>query len=739
MRSAIMRQIRTLAVVAAAILLSSCGGEGVKSVKPVIQNAPTSLSDALLNGSDEATLARLLPQFRADLNRPDASGFTPLMQLAATASPALLKQALQLGGDPSQKVTVNDRSFDTVDMVQAVFALQRPASIQQQQQGALTLSGTANAAPSTTPLSPEQAQQLVVKLALLQSYQAEQQLRAADPQHTKLQREFQQWSDTTRQQLAALSQPIATIAEPTLPPVETFAKSPFESVAMFQQRMEQARQRREQQTAKLLADYRQRVEQRNRQVEKTSRELAQLQQQITQRNDDYQQRLAAISADIEQRIAKQQPHFIAKAVATVYGAPWLQALEVDGQPKYDAEKGLMFASLGFSHLEERQEVIFPIAAGRGAEQFYRQLQAGSLIPQVAFERDAAQRLTLAAVTVAQAQHTLSARLGSSELFTTAKPLEVVLQNRSTPEQLAQAEQPLVRFDEQALAQLQLQNPNIKDVQFEAYLQQEQQAFNDDIPQRLAQISAAPIDKRQWLFVIGIERYQNTDNILYSRRSAELFAQVAAKSLGIHPSRQVVLLDDRASSGQIQDQLKLMLSKVEAGDRILFYYSGHGLPVAEEGNTPYLLPADKIPDFVADDPFYRADNLYQRLQSSAAAQVVVFMDSCFTGTTDGKSIFGGTRAATRLQPRRLTLGEGAKMAVLTAGTDKQFSNALPESGHRLFSYYLMKELMNRPASVGDLALQVTAAVDRKSRDLGGLNRQTPVLTGNRQLSLQSSNR
>ncbi|QEP43381.1 hypothetical protein D5085_09750 [Ectothiorhodospiraceae bacterium BW-2] len=64
--------------------------------------------------------------------------------------------------------------------------------------------------------------------------------------------------------------------------------------------------------------------------------------------------------------------------------------------------------------------------------------------------------------------------------------------------------------------------------------------------------------------------------------------------------------------------------------------------------------------------------------------------------------------------------------------KQFSNGYPETGHRLFSYYLMKALLKPPTHIGDLALQVSGDVNRTSLDLGGLNRQTPVLMGNRAL-------
>lgn len=252
---------------------------------------------------------------------------------------------------------------------------------------------------------------------------------------------------------------------------------------------------------------------------------------------------------------------------------------------------------------------------------------------------------------------------------------------------------------------------------------------------LAQKPAATINKKRWLFVIGIENYRKTDSILYSRNSAETFSKVASHTLGIHPSRRVVLLDEQASGGAIQDELRLMLRKVREGDEVYFYYSGHGLPVPEEGNAPYLLPSDKIPDFIAEDAFYKAESIYRLLEDSKASSVIAFMDACFTGQTDGKSIFMGTKAATRLQPKKIGYSSQGKLAIITAGTNKQFSNAYQEKEHRLFTYYLMHSMLTgKYKNIGRLSEKVRSDVYDKSLDLGGLNEQSPVFTGNPDLQL-----
>ena len=259
------------------------------------------------------------------------------------------------------------------------------------------------------------------------------------------------------------------------------------------------------------------------------------------------------------------------------------------------------------------------------------------------------------------------------------------------------------------------------------------SFGDDIPQLLKRHKQAKVDKRKWLFVIGAGEYKETSDILYSRRSAELFAKVASKILGIDPSRSMVLLDKDATSGSIKGQLKGMLRKVKSGDTLYFYYSGHGVPDPADQNAPYMLATDHVPDFIHENDYFRLENIYQSL-STSGAKVVAFMDSCFSGRTDDESVFGSDKGAVRLKPKELSISAGGSLAVITAGSGKQFSNAFPSRGHRLFSYYLMKAMLKGHTKVSTLYDNVSSEVYKESLNLGGLKEQKPVFLGNRNLTL-----
>ena len=259
--------------------------------------------------------------------------------------------------------------------------------------------------------------------------------------------------------------------------------------------------------------------------------------------------------------------------------------------------------------------------------------------------------------------------------------------------------------------------------------------SDDLIELLEKIKPARPDDKKWLFVIGAEDYKNTDSIVYSRRSAERFVEVASKVFGIKLNRRVVLLEG-ATGGAIEDQLKAMLRKVRKGESIYFYYSGHGIPIrnaATRENTPYMLAIDHEPSLIEEKEFYNLNNIYDILNESQASKVLVILDSCFSGSTDGKSVLKGV-GATMLIPDLPLLNREGKMAVITAGTDNEYSNALPAKQHRLFSYYLMRALLTgKYRNIGDLHATVYDAVVEESRNLGGTNRQTPQLQGNPNLT------
>ncbi len=255
--------------------------------------------------------------------------------------------------------------------------------------------------------------------------------------------------------------------------------------------------------------------------------------------------------------------------------------------------------------------------------------------------------------------------------------------------------------------------------------------NDDIHRKLNGVSQAKVDPKKWLFIISIENYEFADNIIYNKNTAKNFRDVAKKTLGIEDSHIAFMSEDGATAGAIKGKLRTKLRRVEKGDTVYFYYSGHGIPVASKDNEPYMLPADTMVDYVEDEEFFKLKNIYALLTDSKASKVVAIIDACFSGATDNKAVIKGVAAA-RLKPKGIKIDED-KMFVITAGKDKQYSNKFDDKSNRLFSYYVMDALMDGKRDSMSMYRYVYKNVKDESYKMGDLNLQEPTLMGNKDMS------
>lgn len=258
-------------------------------------------------------------------------------------------------------------------------------------------------------------------------------------------------------------------------------------------------------------------------------------------------------------------------------------------------------------------------------------------------------------------------------------------------------------------------------------------YENDLERDLKQAANANKDNKKWAFVVGIENYVFSEKISYAKRSAKLYADVLIKTQGVPKNHVTLLIDERATGNIIKNSLKSMLRKVKKGDTIYFYYNGHGIPVPSEKNEPYMLASDMSVEFVQDDKFFALKNIYKLLTDSKADNVVAVVDSCFSGATDGKVLLKGVAAA-RLVPKKIGF-DAQKMSIITAGQKRQYSNGYDKKGHRLFSYFVMKDLIKGSSDMSTLYNQVYRQTKNTSYELyGDLRVQEPSIDGNKKLKL-----
>lgn len=252
---------------------------------------------------------------------------------------------------------------------------------------------------------------------------------------------------------------------------------------------------------------------------------------------------------------------------------------------------------------------------------------------------------------------------------------------------------------------------------------------DDLKPKIEQMPAAPEDSSKWLFVFAVENYENTDKVTFAKNSGELVLKAFQKRFGISPRNTYSLIDDKATTAAFLDKMSALVANVKYGDTIYFYYSGHGIP-DQKTQEAFILPKDKMVNYVAQEEGLKLSSIYDKLARSQAGHIYAFVDSCFSGRTDNKSNFVGVAPGLfRVKDYKVD----SRMTVVSAGKHNQFSNAYESKGHRMFSYFLLKALTKKragAASVETVYDEVSADVLSASNAKGDSYKQEPQILGNR---------
>jgi hypothetical protein len=478
------------------------------------------------------------------------------------------------------------------------------------------------------------------------------------------------------------------IATPELPKVKTLEKARFEKTSEFRARVQKELDIREAELFTIQEKYRSKVENRNAIVLNLSI--------INSRAEKFKDILFLKAKEL-------QPTFINWAIADTMG-------EYKIEPKdYNADSEILLATISATNSNYSKDVTFKISP-KNAQAIWD--NPNSTSSTIDFKIDGS-TIRVAEIKV----DGFSANLDKK--FKNGEKVQFAIQNTNKD------------FSNQ---QFSIQSANLKDTKVDR-TQFVESKFMDDIPSLIAKTQKAPIDNKKWAFVIGVENYKDADVVPYSKRSAEMFGKVLTHSLGV-PKRNIYsLIDEDASTTSIKDNMRRMLENVKDGDTVYFYYSGHGVP--NNDGKAYILPQDKFVDYVHEDKNLQLENIYLSLTSSKAGKVVAFVDSCFSGKTgaeNDETLFKGKGVAGIYAKDIKIEFDKNKMAVLTAGSNSQFSNMFEDKGHRMFSYYLMREILEGKKSIDTLYSKVKSEVFETSNKIGDRYKQVPEIDGNEKLVL-----
>lgn len=128
--------------------------------------------------------------------------------------------------------------------------------------------------------------------------------------------------------------------------------------------------------------------------------------------------------------------------------------------------------------------------------------------------------------------------------------------------------------------------------------------------------------------IGLSEYSEPrQNLMGPNIDVQLMIDIARK-LGFNSSQMEKLYDEDATRGNILRELRNLAQGVTSEDKILIYYSGHGIRVedttSQNGCDEALVP------YGGKDNAITGDDISAALANNPAAEILFIVDSCFSG-------------------------------------------------------------------------------------------------------------
>gem|GEM_PF-933438 len=255
----------------------------------------------------------------------------------------------------------------------------------------------------------------------------------------------------------------------------------------------------------------------------------------------------------------------------------------------------------------------------------------------------------------------------------------------------------------------------------------------------------PPPSTQWAVIIGVGGYEHSavPKLRYPVADADAVYQTLLASGGFK-KENILLLTDKTERRPTLRNIKWALGTFLArsahkDDLVVIYFAGHGASevdqrgIERDGLSKYLVPIDADPDDLYSSalPMDEMQNVLQRIE---AERVTVFLDTCYSGAAGGRTFASTKTRGVNVDDvflERLTRSKGR--AIVTASRPSEVSIELPDLGHGVFTYYLVRGLqgyadLNRDGivSLQEIYEYLAQEVSKKSRAVGG--NQHPMLKG-----------
>lgn len=232
-------------------------------------------------------------------------------------------------------------------------------------------------------------------------------------------------------------------------------------------------------------------------------------------------------------------------------------------------------------------------------------------------------------------------------------------------------------------------------------------------------------------IISNENYSEVENVQFALNDGEVLSQYLEKTLGLPKSN--IKYVPNATLNNMRKQINWLKQVADAFGKeakVIFYYSGHGLP-DEKSKNAYLMPVDGYHSDMTTN--LSINHLYEELASLDVAQVTVFMDACFSGSQRGDNMLVAARS---VKVKSRANAPKGKLIVFSAAQGDETAYPLKDKYHGMFTYYLLKKLkeVGDKVTLGELSDYITTEVKRASLLQNG-KLQTPSTSVSSEIEME----
>ena len=210
------------------------------------------------------------------------------------------------------------------------------------------------------------------------------------------------------------------------------------------------------------------------------------------------------------------------------------------------------------------------------------------------------------------------------------------------------------------------------------------------------VTTSDIYDNSYALIIGIDKYQNVQNLNYAVKDAESIQDILINTFDFPDGNVTLLKNEDATKQNIIEAFSDITTKAEEKDRVLIYFAGHGetMDLPDGGEMGYLLPVDGN-----DKNLYLSsiamDELKRISLMSKAKHLLYLVDACYGGI----ATIGSRGLDSKSTPNYIQkITKNKSRQIITAGGKDELVLEKPEWGSSAFTLNLKRGLKDGNADM-----------------------------------------